>query len=476
MVSTRLTNPRIIDRLEQDVTDYLSSFGFSFHREQIDGSSSLSAILSVPHKLYNYASPLGTLHLHVHHESLLSTVGPLLRSYLRLSPSHINPLRLRAVVHCHFELDVLEKFDKMSSEQKRTQLARQEELSTRRMLHHVHMLVRNSMGVALCIQLILILPYYLRRELRQGEDEKQYCKHISTTKSPILCDRVLNEMNCNPDACYPSIRLVGVDGEGMGQDENTISNPAIHLDVNTRMCTVRHQPTIFQWLHSLQCASEGGRSQSEIERISTMKLPLIVLCIEKVGNLQRILMLCHDFEKKLYQCVERQYGREISWSLQTTLMPDVVVVLPNSNDDKLLRAFEAAAIDFRRAIVGLKEDTNFNTKEPTFVYEEHSREKIHALINQGKKKCPEPSIIGIDLHSEALTLHGDYTTNVSPALLQMRNAESIVFGYESTGIPDVVASELNGWVQIPSRSSINVVAATSIVLDALIVGAGTITV
>ena len=50
----------------------------------------------------------------------------------------------------------------------------------------------------------------------------------------------------------------------------------------------------------------------------------------------------------------------------------------------------------------------------------------------------------------------------------MRDADVILFGYESTGIPSNIADELvNSWVQIPSRSSINVVAAMSIVFDAL---------
>ena len=36
MGDTTLTNPGIIDRLEQDITDYLSPFGFSIERHEID--------------------------------------------------------------------------------------------------------------------------------------------------------------------------------------------------------------------------------------------------------------------------------------------------------------------------------------------------------------------------------------------------------------------------------------------------------
>ena len=67
--------------------------------------------------------------------------------------------------------------------------------------------------------------------------------------------------------------------------------------------------------------------------------------------------------------------------------------------------------------------------------------------------------------------------------MRMREADAVVFGYKSTGIPRALLLAttadddddnqqlllLNGWVQIPSRSSINVVAAMSIVLDALMI-------
>ena len=53
-------------------------------------------------------------------------------------------------------------------------------------------------------------------------------------------------------------------------------------------------------------------------------------------------------------------------------------------------------------------------------------------------------------------------------MVKLRHADAIVFGYESTGIPESISDVLlNGWIQIPSRSSINVVAAISIILDAL---------
>ena len=80
-------------------------------------------------------------------------------------------------------------------------------------------------------------------------------------------------------------------------------------------------------------------------------------------------------------------------------------------------------------------------------------------------------MVAIDLHPSALTLDGGYRDTavpISPALHMISCADAIVFRYESTGIPKVLADSFYGWVQIPSRSSINVVAAMSIILDALL--------
>ena len=55
-----------------------------------------------------------------------------------------------------------------------------------------------------------------------------------------------------------------------------------------------------------------------------------------------------------------------------------------------------------------------------------------------------------------------------PAADTIRNAGGIVFGYESSGVPPSLARAVGGWVQIPSRSSINVVASMSIIFASII--------
>ncbi len=90
----------------------------------------------------------------------------------------------------------------------------------------------------------------------------------------------------------------------------------------------------------------------------------------------------------------------------------------------------------------------------------------HSEGQDGRTASPqEPSIAGIDLHKNALTLSG--SDDACQAQVALVNANVIVFGYESTGIPQNIDGILNSWIQIPSRSSINLVAAMSIILDAM---------
>lgn len=590
-VTTILTNPGIIDRLEQDIDDYLSPFGFHLERqqqhEQEDGerSGNCRAVLTIPRLPYTYsynniitphermmkdggasrssststttniitttteaaegcacgptATPIGTLHLHIHQESLLSTVGPLLRTFLRLSPSHISPRRLRAIIHCdehYFVLDALQKLAKMNAEQRCHQLNRQEEISARKMAHYIHMLVRNSMGAALCLELVVVLPCYWMRTLsvlQNGEGEEggntinaKGATITSGSKVPISVETVQLEMQNNPDACYyPSVQLVEAaatttnnkdeeqPSNRSNSDDNDDNPTSIHLDVQTRMCTVRHQPLIFQWLHSLssmhndegvdECkhadvhvatTTDCGDPYSTKAKDAT---PVIMACIQKVGNLHRILMLCHDYDKvDPNRCKCNDSGKEddTAQSIQSSYMiSNLIVIIPNANPDdakdeqqpdKLLRDFEEAVDHFHKVIINPNGDKNELCHRPTFVYENEAAEQIPLIVEQRQAQTMQStasnyqhSLVGIDLHPDALTLQGDYATTsstehtVSPALRLMRDADAIVFGYESSGIPDTVANQLNGWVQIPSRSSINVVAAMSIIQDALF-GAG----
>ena len=461
MVETILTNPGIIDRLEQDITDYLSPFGFSIKRQEIEETVSLDANNKCNNKSRNRAvltspclpedGPICTLHLHIHNESLIPTIGPLLRTYLRLSSPSISPIKLRSILHCNFTLDPIPKYTKMNTTQQSQVLKQQEELSAKKIIQYIHMIIRNSMGSALCIELMVVLPCYWRRRVDSSTDNESSRSRVS-----ISTESVKKAMQNNPDACYPSVQLVEQSSENnMDRDDNT----CLHLDVKTRMCTVRHQPLLFQWISNLDGSipndTELNTSIETQKQSHEQTTPLIVACIEKVANLHRILMLLHDYDKIKVDVDE-----------SSSLFSKVVIILPNDIErDKTLSEFNDAIDNFHKLIIEQEDNGGSCVCRPTLVYEDQAVEKISSMIDTSPSD--QLSIIGIDLHPEALTLKGDYRRHPSPALLQMKDADAIVFGYESTGIPEMVSRLLNSWVQIPSRSSINVVAAMSIILDAL---------
>jgi hypothetical protein len=190
-------------------------------------------------------------------------------------------------------------------------------------------------------------------------------------------------------------------------------------------------------------------------------------------------MLCHDLDNTEIRRFDKGHLLESSLSLS-----NVVVVLPNNaggdgrRAEVRLREFEDAFNTFHEVVVGADRGRD-GSHRPTFAHVEHAAGVISHMIEQRYAVSPSssppstrsPSIVGIDLHPSALTLDGYYrdtTVPISAALHMVRNADAIIFGYESTGIPKVLADSLNGWVQIPSRSSINVVSAMSIILNALL--------
>ena len=287
------------------------------------------------------AGPIRILHLTIHDASLLATVGPLLRTFLRLTPHHIHPQQLRTVIRCNFSLDALEKINKMSLDQKLDHLNRQEEVNARRMTHYVHMLVRNSMGSALCLQLVIVLPCYWRRKSALEENVVTINGGNSSynrTNVPITVNSVMMAMRNNPDACYPTVQLIEqCDTAGMTEDHplnGELDPTALCLNVRTRMCTVRHQPLIFRWISSWQNHTINQPCEvmhPEPQRVR--RLPLIVTCIEKVGNLHRILMLLYDHH-------ENYYTKSASERMSTT---ELVIVMPM--DDKSRRNV-VDAVDF----------------------------------------------------------------------------------------------------------------------------------
>ena len=509
VILTTLTNPGIIDRLEQDIQDYLHEFGFRIEREcndnddVVDGTPARrkdKAVIFIPTLPYSYSNsrddecaasrhntnsdqqsissePIGTLHLHIQNESLLPTIGPLLRTLLRLAV-HIPPQSLRAILYCDFILDPLHKLSKMSALQQREHLVQQEEIAARKIVNAVHMLVRNSMGSALCLDMVIMLPCFWRRRRDDGDDEDDDTKE----SLPISKFAVARAMESNNHgACYPSIHLEErVNNDIIFDSDNILDDGAesssVHLCVSTRMCTVRHQPLLFRWVSQIGSDHQSGGDAETAHsilspqitswsssRLDNHKMPLIVACIQKPGNLHRILMLCHHY---LPRC--------------TYVLSNLIVVMPNNGERSGLEQLFQGAIDHFCETVLSKDGTSVQEREngclPTLIYAGEAVPLIQSRLNNRHKGAQDertsshqvPSIIGIDLHQNALTLSGsDYANKPSQAQVALENADAVIFGYESHGIPRNIDDILNSWVQIPSRSSINLVAAMSIIFDAM---------
>ncbi len=650
VTTTHLTNPGIIDRLECDVNDHLCHFGFrlirtdrcdavlvaprpplppppppsvppppppGLHRPAAptrgcdgrrdgcrDFALAASTTTNTTDRTRIASSPL--LRVRVLDPDIVPTIGPMLRTYVRLSDVRSSPIRLRAIVDCDYDVVVAPTSSssyvisayhdgrsgwdgvndggarrgggRASSKHGRGDVVGHEEpyddddaaaAASRRVAHQVHMLVRNSMGSALCMDLAIILPRY-----RCENDVKTTTAKTATTTSttgtttmegkekpcdggwggaeddsmtfPLTSRSVMDAMANNPDACYPSVRLLerGIDcyPRGGGANDDATIMDAI---VRTRMCTVRHTPALFRWLHSLSwpvddvhysvddenVEDDDGMKHPSYDGIATSTdeaqstrhavVPIVVACIEKVANLHRVMMLCHDrcgdrcdendgrrdevqddgvdagADRHIRQNADGDWNDDVG--LRSTpecpfTLSNVVVVLPNiegggRRDAARWQEFEDAVNNFHTTIFA---DGGMEVSHrPTFVYEKHAVAVISGMIEQRRRasssflfslyhsesrKLPPPVfplsslMVGIDLHPAALTLDGSYLVTaspISPAIRAIREAGAIVFGYESSGIPIAIAGTLDSWVQIPSRSSINIVAAMSIVLDAL---------
>ena len=480
-IATQLTNPGIIDRLDQDIQDYLHEFGFSIQREYECDNDDMprkdKAVIFIPALPYyfhprnedgcnaktSYESiatttsdgPIGTLHLHIQNELLVPTIGPLLRTLLRLAV-HIPPQRLRAILYCDFVFDPLHKFSKMSLLQRRQHMEQQEDIAARKMANAVHMLVRNSMGSALCLDLAILLPCYWRRR--------------SNEKEPVPLSKVSVEQAMENG--YQSIQLVERNNHDFFTSHHTNSS-SIQLHASTRMCTVRHQPLLFRWINQI-CCDQSARDAETVaptalfssspSLVHDRQMPLIVACVEKPGNLHRILMLCHDY-----------------LSLSATVLCNLIVVMSIDGERHgVKQLFQGAIHHFCETVLregGAHGKDCLEDFLPTLMYEDEAAMLIQTRLNQhgesrDKKRLSSPqtpSLIGIDLHPNALTLSGSYymSETLSPAQEALLHADAIVFGYESIGIPPNVGAILNSWVKIPSRSSINIVAAMSIIFDSI---------
>jgi len=253
-------------------------------------------------------------------------------------------------------------------------------------------------------------------------------------------------------------------------------HPAQHyisLNVSTRMCTVRLTPLLY---HLSQRLLEGDipRTITRTQPPNTSSIvspkqqqqhqpqhsPLIMVCLEKIANLYRVIMLLRD------------YG-----GLSSTLVQRNLVVVCKSKSVAQRFHSEAQTFISKKLFVEEKDERGESLLiPPNFLVRVVSIEEAREILvndivhSSQPQQHSEKIVIGFDLHEHAHTLgqsnnnnHHDNPTNVI-----LGSAGAVILGYESDGIPDKLQQLISHYVQIQSRTSVNVVAAFSIALHEII--------
>ena len=451
---TRISNPGIAERLEKDVSCFNKSYGFEFRRGGGDNGIFVSRNISS-------VRPIACIRIQVQDSSLVSSIGPFLRTLVRLCVEPIDPRSLLATViisNCHKK----KKSDDV----------------VRSIAHEIHMLIRNSMMTALFVNLHIILPPDTRRDsvLEKMKENENGCyeypsvtlhEYSSSSSSSSLCDQMGNRKpfhielglmkessNAPPIVTKPIPRDCLVKEQNDGNDDDNacfdLSTHYISIFVTTRMCTIRLTPIIYhlsQGLSPRVFVSRSNNTNTTTPPTATTNNPMIVVCLEKVSNLYRVLMLARDYGG--ISCIGQ----------------NLVIICHN---DVVVETFDKAAKEFvsknflkreeRRQKQQQQDGIDFNTSccyHPKVVSIENAKTIFESLSN----------IVGIDLHENAVTLDGINTN--SEAMTILGSAGAIIFGFESDGIPGQFNKSISQYVQVQSRTSINVVAAVAIFLHAL---------
>jgi hypothetical protein len=212
------------------------------------------------------------------------------------------------------------------------------------------------------------------------------------------------------------------------------------LKVSTRMCTVRLTPLLYNLSQRLLLGNNARSSSvpklDSIQEKTTHPV-VIMVCLEKVSNLYRVLMLVRD-----YGGVDA-IGRQL-------------IVVCRSNN--AVQRFHSEAKRFISKNFW-KQQTEQASIESSCFPRVLSMEQAKDFLVQDILPAGAP-VVGFDLHEDAMTLSEDDDA----AKTMLGSAGAILLGYESDGIPESIDAVVTKYVQIESRSSINVVAAFSIVL------------
>ena len=435
-ITTFITNPGIAARIEEDVVSF-ERYGFRFqppgtlHYAPISSGVRFGSVIESDrvNDVGDYqvdcsggtpVSPPCHLWVGVPAPSFVPTVGPYLRTLVRITEG-IDPTALRVTVDLDWDsaprtVAGCRDLDGASDHH-----------SPERIAHHVHMLVRNSMGAALFLTSLSVL-------LPRG----------------ATADQVRGVMARNKHVNYPSVQLlergigqhaIALEGEIRPSDEGRSvppiavetylgeDNRSARISIRSRMCTVRLTPVLYHLARALRGEIDLTNKVALVPSDSQQPLPLFLACVDKPANLYRILMLTRDYRVgHRLVVVVRDVKMRSSLSFETKRFLDGLGVCCDEEGGRP----RVETIDDTVGLLELKSDT---------------------------------AVVAVDLHSEALTLDGDAALiEPDPALQLIRQAGAVIWGFEKDGIPSRLDEVSVGYVQVVCRSSLNLVAAMSTVM------------
>jgi len=483
MTYTRIRNPGIAERLKKDISCF-ESYGFTLENSNSGNNSDDHCVIF--HSIDDPMTPTASLYIQVSGIALLASIGPYLRTLVRLCVDPINPRSLQAIV----AID-----DKSDKKKKKKKNVDDDDDGSRSIAHAIHMLIRNSMGAALFLNLHIVLPPETRREkvlerMKQNENGcyeypsvivhehdsnssttiKRNCRYtIMGSKEPFIIDLGLVQKSIDVP---PSIK------QPLSQDclkSFDLIRNYLSLNITTRMCTIRLTPLLYHLSQrlignvariALSKEEETLLSKTKQQQRQQQQYPMIIVCLEKISNLYRVLMLARDYGINI-----GTIGRQL-----------VVVCKHNSTERFRIEAINFVSKNFTSLVVedddiivnaatqrkkssypdeGKESSSSRISYSPLVVSIEEARE----LIVKEAGSSSFPNVVGFDLHKDAKTL----SEHNSDANVLISSAGAIILGYESDGIPPRINQVVSQYVQIQSRTSINVVAAFSIVLHAIMV-------
>ncbi|KAL3936240.1 MAG: hypothetical protein SGBAC_008398 [Bacillariaceae sp.] len=456
---TIIVNPGISARLELDIGGF-GRYGFVFRRDDRNGNGVLVSPLVQP-----TASSFASLQITVSDVSLVASIGPFLRTLVRLCVHPIRPQSLLATV-------VIKECigsSGSSGSRKRTPVRKEatsgegdgSASAARSVAHAIHMLIRNSMGAALFLRLKVVLPG------RHGIDGGTVLRK----------EEVMSYMQQNDDGCYmyPSVEICESTDENIKRIPFSIdlglveefegappsvtkplkrnclvgydqSRHVLDLSVSTRMCTVRLTPLLYDLSQRLLISLfEDNTDPSVVDKdhpdSDVKRSAILMICLEKISNLYRVLMLVRDYCGNLFQeCEDDAQAQQ----------PQLVIICKSED---VARRFAMEAKKF----IAKNFFKHTESKKARAAWAPRVLSVAEAVDFVAKEVAPSP-VVGFDLDDDAATLS---ETN-SDAKTLLDTAGAVLLGYESDGIPKQLDAILAHYIQIDSRTSINVVAAFSI--------------